>query len=442
MMSSSLTRSVLFGMLFGALGLQLPQVAFAQTTSARPTVFQTTLEEPGQATPEITTEQLRAILASSSEPVFDVRFAKEYAIAHIPGTINVFEKEVERITQLYPDRTTPMILYCNGPSCGKSKRTSEQLVALGYSNVRRYQLGLPVWRAFSETVQTDMPGVLYIHGGDRTAVWVDARTPSEFLAASIPGAVNVQKGEAVAANDDGRLPLQDKGTRVVVFGTTVQQAKVVAAEIAKRAYWNSSYFGGTFDDLAAAGLINHRPIVVARNVALTAGADCTATVRSADLDNGSFDPDETDTLLLAVLPDGPFGLGQHQVALAGTDSRGASASSAAFVTVLDESGPAIGDIVVRREEQPSPRHGMTLLAVDYVATDNCSGVSTALFISGRAGDRATVVDVHHVLVNGGLGPGSDDDDDGQQLRLTIVATDEIGNQSERSVTIGGRSRER
>jgi rhodanese-related sulfurtransferase len=59
-----------------------------------------------------------------------------------------------------------------------------------------------------------------------------------WVAASIPGAVNVQKGEAVAANDDGRLPLQDKGTRVVVFGTTAQQARVVAAEIAKRAYWN------------------------------------------------------------------------------------------------------------------------------------------------------------------------------------------------------------
>ena len=75
-----------------------------------------------------------------------------------------------------------MVLYCNGPSCGKSKRTSEQLVALGYTNVRRYQLGMPVWRAFSETVQTDMPGVLYIHGGDRTAVWVDARTPFQVVA--------------------------------------------------------------------------------------------------------------------------------------------------------------------------------------------------------------------------------------------------------------------
>ena len=48
---------------------------------SRPSVYQTTLEEPNQATPEITTEELVSILAAKSEPVFDVRSVKEYAIA-------------------------------------------------------------------------------------------------------------------------------------------------------------------------------------------------------------------------------------------------------------------------------------------------------------------------------------------------------------------------
>ena len=52
---------------------------------SRPSVYQTTLEEPNQLTPEITTEELVATLAAKSEPVFDVRTAKEYAIAHIPA---------------------------------------------------------------------------------------------------------------------------------------------------------------------------------------------------------------------------------------------------------------------------------------------------------------------------------------------------------------------
>jgi rhodanese-related sulfurtransferase len=225
----------------------------------RPSVYQTTLEEPNQVTPEITTEELVAILAAKSEPVLDVRSAKEYAIAHIPGTINISELEVQRISEFYPDLSTRMILYCNGPSCGKSKRTSEQLVAFGYTRVRRYQLGISVWRALSHTVQTDLPGFDYIYKGDHTAVFVDARTPAEYARGSVAGAVNIQKGEAAAANDDGRLPLTDKGTRIVVFGRTDEQSKVVAAEIAEKAYWNSSYFGGTFDDLAAGHYIKSLP---------------------------------------------------------------------------------------------------------------------------------------------------------------------------------------
>ena len=109
-------------------------------------------------------------------------------------------------------------------------------MALGYTHVRRYQLGMSVWRALSHTVQTDLAGFDYIYKGDHTAVFVDARTPAEYASGTVTGAVNVQKGEAAAANDDGRLPLTDKGTRIVVFGRTDDQSKAVATEIAQRAY--------------------------------------------------------------------------------------------------------------------------------------------------------------------------------------------------------------
>jgi rhodanese-related sulfurtransferase len=239
-----------------ALGALAAGPASAQQVPPRLNVFQTTLEEANQKTVEITTEELQAVLATNSAPVFDVRTAAEYAIAHIPGSINIYEKEGQQIIERYPDRGARLILYCNGPSCGKSKRTSEELVAAGYTNVQRYQLGLPVWRALSQTVQTDMPGLMYIFKGDRTAVYVDARSSAEYDAGTIPGAVNIQKGEATVANDDGRLPFEDKGTRIVVFGADAQQAKVVAAEIAKKAYWNSSYFGGTLSNLRSVGLIS------------------------------------------------------------------------------------------------------------------------------------------------------------------------------------------
>lgn len=116
------------------------------------------------------------------------------------------------------------MLYCNGPFCGKSKRLSEQLVKLGYTHVRRYQLGLPVWRGLGNSVQTDLEGFEYVFKGDKTAVYVDARSPSEF------------------------------GTRVIVFGDTAEEARRTAEEIARKAYWNSSSFGGVFAELKSAKL--------------------------------------------------------------------------------------------------------------------------------------------------------------------------------------------
>jgi rhodanese-related sulfurtransferase len=425
-----------------ATALAWPQMPVSAQTAPRPSVFQTTLEEPGQLTPEITTEELLAILATGSEPVFDVRFAKEYAIAHIPGTINIFEKEVERIAELYPDRNTPMVLYCNGPSCGKSKRTSESLVALGYTHVRRYQLGMPVWRALSQTVQTDMLGADYIFRGDHTAVWVDARTPAEFTAGSVPGAVNIQKGEATAANDDGRLPLQDKGTRVVVLANTPAQARVVAAEIAKKAYWNSSYFGGTFNDLLAAGFINHPPVAHAKNATVAAGPVCTATIAPASVDNGSFDPDSGDVLTLSVDPAAPLGPGEHAVSLIATDSHGRTSAAASTVTVADQSAPVISDLaadpaVLRRREH----HRMEIVTIAYSTTDNCGSVTTELMVStsgsdddaaDRRGRRPDVeiVDAHHVR----LAVERDGHDD-RLYTITVAATDAAGNRSTGVVSV-------
>lgn len=218
-------------------------------------VQQAALHESNQPTPDVSTAEFTSVVQATSEPVIDVRSAMEYAIAHVPGSVNLYEKEVDHITQMFPDRSARLMLYCNGPFCGKSKRVSEALVQLGYTRVRRYQLGMPMWRALGNTVQTDLDGVRYIWAGDRTAIWVDARDRAEHQQGSLPGAVSVTAGEAERANEDGRLPQWDKGTRVVVFGRTAAQARAVAVEIARKAYWNSSYFGGTFEDLRSAGLL-------------------------------------------------------------------------------------------------------------------------------------------------------------------------------------------
>ena len=59
-------------------------------------------------------------------------------------------------------------------------------------------------------------------------------------------------GEVKKAKDDGRLPMEDHNTRIIVFGRDGDQARAVAAAIAREAFHNVAYFPGTYDALVSA----------------------------------------------------------------------------------------------------------------------------------------------------------------------------------------------
>ena len=234
--------------------------AFAQ---AAPDIMKATLAQPTEKTPEVSTEELRRILADESATVFDSRPPLEYAISHIPGAMNVAPKagvptstyisdvaEVGRV--LGEKKDAAIVLYCNGPFCGKSKRLAEELTGAGYTNVRRYQLGVPVWRALVGVTQIEPDGIRYVLESDKTAVFFDARSADEFKAGSIGGARHLPRAEVSKAKDDGRLPMEDHNTRIVVFGNDASQAREVAEEIAKNAFHNVSFYAGPLTDLKLA----------------------------------------------------------------------------------------------------------------------------------------------------------------------------------------------
>jgi len=77
-------------------------------------IHQATLEEPNQTSPEISTEELKNLLSGSKSVLIDVRPELQYALAHIPGAINIGDKEEEYIMKNYPDKETLILLYCNG----------------------------------------------------------------------------------------------------------------------------------------------------------------------------------------------------------------------------------------------------------------------------------------------------------------------------------------
>ena len=238
----------------------------------KPSILGSTLGEADAQTAEVSTEELIGALAEGSAVLLDTRPRLEWAISHIPGALNVAPKPGMPMSEYTSDaaevgrlvageKTAPLILYCSGPFCGKSKRVARDLLAEGYTDVSRYQLGTPVWRALGGVMVIEPDGARYAFEQDRTAVWIDVRDPADFRRGSVPGAKNLPRsgvlpgkdvGEVIAAKDDGRLPVRDHNTRLIVFGADGGQARAVAEALAREAFHNVTYFDGSLDSLQAA----------------------------------------------------------------------------------------------------------------------------------------------------------------------------------------------
>jgi rhodanese-related sulfurtransferase len=218
-------------------------------------IYQAKIGETDQKTEEISTEQMRKILSDGSATILDTRPRAEFVNGHIPGAKNLegppsaAVAAVERLVG--GDKSKALVLYCNGPFCQASRRLSGRLRDSGFTNVRRYQLGMPVWRALGGPTVVEIEGVTRIHKNDQTAVFLDARSAEEFAKRSLPRAQNLPP-ETAATVQGGPMPLDDFNTRIVVFGRDAGQARALADALSKRPWHNVAYFSGTFEALLAA----------------------------------------------------------------------------------------------------------------------------------------------------------------------------------------------
>ena len=174
-----------------------------------------------------------------------------------PGVpMSMYVSDVAEIGRLLRgNKSAPLVLYCNGPHCAKSRRLAAELTEAGYVDVRRYQLGIPMWRAAGGVCEIELDGIRHVLANDRTAVLVDARESADYLRGTIPGGRNIPRslvlpgkdvGEVKRAKDDGRLPMEDHNTRIIVVGTDAAAARHVAEALAREAFHNISYFPGSF----------------------------------------------------------------------------------------------------------------------------------------------------------------------------------------------------
>ena len=87
---------------------------------------------------QITAEQAKTIMDTEKDYVIiDARTVEEFAEGHIKNAILIPEYEIaERAEKELPDKEQLILVYCR--SGRRSKIASEELVKLGYSNVKEF----------------------------------------------------------------------------------------------------------------------------------------------------------------------------------------------------------------------------------------------------------------------------------------------------------------
>lgn len=212
---------------------------------------------------------------------------------------------------------------------------------------------------------------------------------------------------AIAAGNAHSLALKSDGT-VVAWGSNANGLLNIPARLSGV----TAIAAGTGHNLALTTTTNAAPVAVCKNITVSAGASCTATVTAAQVNNGSYDPDAGDSISLSLDSTGPFGLGNHPVTLTVTDSNGASSSATATVTVADTTNPVIScpSNVVAYLPLNSTDTGVVVNYPTPTATD-CSSVNIT---TSKASGSTFLVGT---------------------TTVNVTATDAAGNQSTCSFTV-------
>jgi rhodanese-related sulfurtransferase len=97
-------------------------------------------------TTSITREELQDAIAAGTVTVVDALPASYYDQQHLPGAVNLVEDDVaERASTVLPDKEAAIVTYCSNSACGNSEAVARRLIALGYTNVRKYREGIQDW---------------------------------------------------------------------------------------------------------------------------------------------------------------------------------------------------------------------------------------------------------------------------------------------------------
>jgi rhodanese-related sulfurtransferase len=103
-------------------------------------------------------EELREGIAAGTVVVVETLGSGYYETAHLPGAINIPHTQVRELAPtLLPDKQAAIVTYCSNTACANSEAAANELIALGYGNVRKYAEGKQDWTDAGLPVEAGTP---------------------------------------------------------------------------------------------------------------------------------------------------------------------------------------------------------------------------------------------------------------------------------------------
>ncbi|MCO6411350.1 MAG: rhodanese-like domain-containing protein [Thiogranum sp.] len=102
---------------------------------------------PGAVT--VTAEQVVELILSKPDLVIiDSRKKSEYMKGHIEGAVNLLNTALrqEDLEEACPDKSTPIVFYCNGVRCLRSSDALGKAIDWGYRNLFWFRGGWKEWK--------------------------------------------------------------------------------------------------------------------------------------------------------------------------------------------------------------------------------------------------------------------------------------------------------
>lgn len=241
-----------------------PRVTCANYASrgvTRPDIQAGTWPEASRGAPQVSTDELRTVLRRGDALLLDVRRPRDYHAGHLPGAYGL-EGSADQGDRaravvatarrmLRMDRTRGLVIYGDGVNSEDTRSSAGALLAEGFVNVRRYQLGVATWLALGNVLEIDGEGLARAWKDGEVAV-VDGRETAEAQGTRLPGVLALEVPQVARGGGEGKLPA-DPAARIIAVGRDATQARALAEELARRGYRRVAFYAGTWKDVAALG---------------------------------------------------------------------------------------------------------------------------------------------------------------------------------------------